>query len=365
MPATMTVSTQPTAGPTTKPFETVREEIVESLIERPVGVKARDIQDRINARIRGDYEAWHAKNPDPRSLNAPSTQSTTAPANASAGGASDYTSFDYLQQVAKDIQQQTGVLPVIAALNQLQTAKDLQSLPGIGQSLLDQQIPFPLYATQFPTEFLPESEREKTRALQLYKPSQVLRDVAGSSYVIRITGAVPSGRPKSISEVADTVERDWKFAKAYDLMKARAAAVLGAAPKSSLESAAREANRQVLTTSVFDATSESIQNVSLSGEPLKMFEEQALGLLSVAASRPTAPPMKLIELPLQGRVFVAQLLQATPRVDMNMLGMLDAMVENEHGQQLSEPVLRTWCNYDRVVARTGYHDDRPQDNKKS
>lgn len=356
--ATTLAATQPASGPTTKPFEAVREEIVESLIARPVGAKARDIQDRINARLRADYDTWRAKNPNPQPRSPSSTQPATALAASAASGAPDFASFEYLQQVARDIEQQTGVLPVIASLNQLQSAKDLQSIPGIGQAMLD-QVPFPLYATEFPAEFLPATERDKSRALQLYKPSQVLRDSAGSSYVIRLTSAVPTGRPNSLNEVADAVERDWKFASAYDLMKSRAGALLDAARQSSLASAAREANRKTVTTGLFDSTSRSIENISLNADALQQFEQAALGLLSTAASRPATPPLKLIELPVRGRIFVAQLLAAKPRVDTNALGMMDAMIENEIIQRLAEPVLRTWCSYDQVVARTGYKDQRP------
>lgn len=350
LPTTLAAAA-PTTGPTTKPFEAVRDEIIEQLTAPEIQRKSRDIQDRINTRMRADYDEWRARNPVAASQ--PSTQTTTAVATTQPG---DYTSFEYLQRLAKDIEQQTGVLPVIASLNQLQTAKDLQSLDGIGQSMLG-QVPFGPYATEFALEFVPPADREKSQVLYPHRPSQVMRDLTGSSYVFRVTSAIPSGRPKSIDEVAAAVERNLRFSRAYDIAKERAKATIEAARTSSLASAAQQMNRKSITTGMIDAASPTIEGVTLpTPEAGSRFRMEAVRLLSDAATQPTTPPMRLVELPVQGRVFAAQLLTAKPRIDTVALGMLDAMIEAEIMNDLSEPVMKEWFDYHNVVTRTGYRE---------
>lgn len=350
-------STRPTSGPTTKPFEEVRDEVVEQLMAPEILRKARDLQDRINTRLRADYDAWHAQNPNPKST--PATQSSAQASTASADDASGYASFEYLQKLAVEMQQQTGILPVIASLNQYQTDKDLQRVDGIGQAYgqgLVNQIPFPTYATQLAAEVVPMAERNKPIVLPLYKPSQVLRDAAGSSYVFRLTGALPAAKPGSIDEVADAVQRDWKTARAYELTLKRARDLLDSAKRTSLASAAKEANLKSATTGTFDLLSTAIEGVTLPTEALGKFRFDAMGLLSTAATQPTVPPLRLIELPIQGKVYVAQLLSAKPRVDTAALPMIDAMVENELTNQIGEPIIKTWYDFTQVVARTGWKD---------
>ncbi|MBC8109256.1 MAG: hypothetical protein H7Z14_21905 [Anaerolineae bacterium] len=362
LPTSMS-SLQPTTGPTTKPFEEVRDEIVETLMAPEIARKARDLQDRINARLRADYDAWHAQNPNPKTpTTQSSTQASTAPASTApaVNTSSGYASFDYLQKLAAEMQQQTGVLPVIASLNQYQTVNELQALEGLGQATVQaaaSQFPFASYATQVAAELVPESERNKPIVLPLYKPSPVLRDAVGSSYVFRLTGALPASKPNSIDEVADAVQRDWRTARAYELAMKRARDLLDAARPNSLASAARESNLKSVSTGTFDLMATAVEGVTLPPEALTKFRFDALGLLSTAATQPSGPPLRLIELPIQGKIFVAQLTSAKPRIDTAALPMIDAMVENELTGQIGEPVMKTWYDFNQVVARTGWKDE--------
>jgi len=165
-------------------------------------------------------------------------------------------------------------------------------------------------------------ERGKPFVLPLFKPSPVLRDAAGSSYVFRLTGALPASKPGSIDEVADAVQRDWRSARAYELAMKRARELLEAARKSSLTSAAKESNLKATTTGQFDLMATTIEGVSLPPEALAKFRFDALGLLGTAATQPTGPALRLIELPIQGKIFVAQLLTAKPRIDTLALPMM-------------------------------------------
>ncbi|CAN5517086.1 hypothetical protein BH09PLA1_BH09PLA1_13050 [soil metagenome] len=356
-------SATPNTGPTTKPFEEVRDEIIDTLITPEINSRARGLQDRISSRLRDDYTAWHAKNPNPRTMA--STQGATQPAaGAGSGDANDYGSFEYLQKLASEMEKQAGIRPVIASLNQYQTDKDLQAVEGIGLSMAN-QIPFPAYATQLAAEVVPEAERDKPIVLPLYKPSPILRDAAGSTYVFRLTGVLPSAKPQSMDEVADAVLRDWKIAHAYEMASKRAHELIDAAEKSSLASAATEAKVKSFSTGVFDSTSTSIENLSISPAALNKFRFDALGLLSTAATQPTAPPLRLIELPAQNRILVAQLLSAKPRIDTAALPMIDALVENELQNQMAEPIFKSWFDYNQVLARTGYQDQTERKSKSS
>ena len=351
-------STQPTGGKTTKPFADVRDEIVETLMAPEISRKARDLQDRINTKLSRRLRHVAREQSEPAIVAGHHARID----HAAAGNAGDFTSFEYLHKLAADMQQQTGVLPQIVSVNQYQTAKDLQSMDGIGLAMAN-QIPFSAYATEFAAPFVPEAERSKTIVLQLYKPSQVLRDAAGSSYVFRVTGALPSAKPSSIDEVVDAVSRDWKIAKAYELASTRAEDLLTAARKSSLLTAATEAKVKSVTTGVFDQTSPAIDRVNLTGEPMNKFRFDAFNLLATAATQPTSPPLELIQLPVQAKVYVAQLLSSKPRIDTTALPMIDAMVETELLTQMSEPIIRSWYDFNQVALRTAWKDE--QEKKKT
>src|SRR5207253_1025858 len=165
--------------------------------------KAREAQDRITSQLKSDWESWHALHPSPPPMPTTNPDAVTT-ATADAG---DYASFQYLQRLAAEVQRQSGVLPVIGAINQYSSAKELSKVDSIGNSFFN-QLPFGTYATELAADSQVASKRDNSILLKLYQPSQLLRDPDGSTYLFRLTGALPSASPQSINEVADAVARD-------------------------------------------------------------------------------------------------------------------------------------------------------------
>ncbi|HWP41023.1 MAG TPA: hypothetical protein VNL70_08855, partial [Tepidisphaeraceae bacterium] len=201
------------AAATTQPFEQVRDEIIATLLEPQIDKLQRQIQNEILQKLNQGYEAYRA------SATNTAPAAATEPATRPAG----YESFQFLQELARQIEQKYKVTPTVAAINDYKGPLELRLVPGIGQASLFAE--FAMSAEPF----VPADQRDRPEVLSLYEPSKPLPDDAGDVYIFRLTDALPAQRPGSIEPVQEQVKADWKKARAFEAARAAAQQLLDSA----------------------------------------------------------------------------------------------------------------------------------------
>jgi hypothetical protein len=348
-PATSQPSTQLSMKPaaTTRPFAEVRSEILERLIEPEVDKLANSIQTRITSALANDFQAYKTAHPTTASA-------TSAPTTAAAAG---YASFDYLKNLAAQIQRETKVLPTVASYDErFLNEKDLAALPGIGSSTLktrDESLAFNVYATQFPAAFHPNAPEP----LQLLQPSRPLTALDQSLYTFRISAADPSHRPANLQEVAAEVEKDLKTKAAYDLALEAAKSAQSLAKDAGLQPAAVKLQRTVQETTYFGSDA-AITGYAVSPGSEQTFTTAAFKLLADAAKDRSAV-IGLIELPRDRKAVVAQLadVRLLPGLTADALPQEQIRAMRDLRMALRQTMSRDWFTYSNVLSRTGFHDN--------
>ena len=358
-----TAPAQPSTAPTTRPFADVREEVLESIWRPEIQRKAREVQDLINAKLLVGWNEYVAAHPDQkRATTLPTTSPSTLPLAATTqpgGGALPaYASYEYLQRIAADVQKQTGVLPTVASVGEFKSAEQLAELPGINAAYLN-ALQFGQYATELPAAVQQPGAGTDAVALQLLQPSQVLRDLVGSTYVFRLTGVRPSAPPESLAEVREQVERDWRSARAYELARDAARQLVNSATsdRRSLEAAAQAAGLTSTVTDYFgkNPLGSEIANLGLPPGGENVFRNESFRLLTVAASQPSAA-ITVIELPVQLQVLASELVSVRPQWQNDIADLRDASVDRELASMYQQQIRERWFDYDAIVARTGWTD---------
>jgi hypothetical protein len=88
--------------------------------------------------------------------------------------------------------------------------------------------------------------------------------------------------------------------------------------------------------------------------------EQAFGLLAQYDPTTNAHPVKLIELPEDGKLYVAQLTNITPEWDASTFYARSLYVTGALREGLANNLRNDWFNYDAVIQRTGYKPEKTQ-----
>lgn len=341
-----------TTGPATRPFEEVRGQIVEKIINAEAQKLAVAIQNQIQSTLANDYR-----------LHADPPATAAAPTSAPASG---YTSHEYLQTLAANIHRQFGVLPVITSrADSYLSDNDLTSLPGIG-SAFGEQTPFADMVMSRAAAFVPPPSNGRPQSgnlLELHQPSPALTDFAGNIYFFRITD-MQTSRPAEFDEVAQKVEQDWRAAQAMKLAEESAKKLLMTARQTqdaSLASAARQAGRSIITTGQFtNRPGAPLENYTLPTSANGAFVMQAFELLTDAAESGGEHPMRLIELPNAQRVVVAQLKDVEPVWDEQSYSLFDLRTGQELSRVYEQLFQNDWFTYDNVKARLSYHSEEPE-----
>ncbi|WP_428939233.1 hypothetical protein [Fontivita pretiosa] len=335
------------AAPTTQPFEQVRDEIITTLLEPQIDKLQRQIQNEILQKLNQGYEAYRAA-------------TTTAPATApqSATRPAGYESFQFLQDLARQIEQKYNVTPTVAAINEYKGPLELRLLPGIGQASL-----FADFA-MFAEPFVPPDQRDQPAVLSLYEPSKPLPDDAGNVYIFRLTDAVPAQRPGSIEPVREQVVADWKKARAFEAARAAAQQLLEAARQHAAGLAAAAVDRKLITTGAF-SLNEPVPNYPLSSRSqakLGLEAHALLGAIARAASttapatQPLQRPMGLVELPADGKVAVIELVEVRSDLKPEIAELARLRAASGLRQAYQQLMLSDWFTYEAVAARLGYID---------
>ncbi len=308
---TLGSTTQPATQPTVRvrAFEEVYEQIRNDLLRPMVDQKMRQIQDRVASLLQKGFERFQA-------------QHSGQPAPEGTGIAADYTSYDYLQQVAQQIQREFKITPTVQALeNRWLAEADLMALPGIGSARIAgrdimESVVLAEYILSRAEPFRPENQRQELDTLSVWEPSAALTNPSQDVFFVRLTDAQPAHAPKSPEEreeVARQAADDLKTAAAYEKARAAAEALLEQVRSAeSLDSAAQAAGQSVMNAGPISrmfrqfGVGSLVQGYSIGESSRELFADAAFDLLR-EATPDSRHPQSLIELPREAKVLVAEL----------------------------------------------------------
>lgn len=350
-----TTTTKPLS--TTRPFDEVKTDAKGRIVVPEVERKMKEIESRIAAIMAADYVAY--RNVAPGSTAAGATRPATAP-NSSQGVPFD--SYEYLQRLAQTIQRDYKVLPTVAAFDdKLRDQAELAELANIGKAVGEETPGFADYATTAAEPFVPAEHKDDSSVLSLFEPSRPLRDNANNVYLFRLTAADPAHAPATEAEVADAVRKDVAAVAAFEQAKADATKLLDAAKQSGLKQAAQGAQKNVITVGPFPADVRgALPGLQLKDEANAAFAQGAFKLLTMPPPREGGKPVALIELPREGKVYVAELVDVAARPQMAMMGSPEAEIERGLLQELQQYFQIEWFNFDNAKKRLHYASAEPE-----
>ena len=359
-----TLTTQPSTQPTTRPFTDVREQVLDRVMTPQVNRLGDEIRRKIEETMTADYQAWSKSRPSPTTQSAPATQPATQPVASSLGV--PYDSYEYLERLAQRIQQQYNVLPSTMSVGEFKGERQLEEAPGVGAVVA--QL-FPLVEP-----FAAADRRNDPDVLSIMEPAPPRADGEGTTHVIRFVDADPAHAPRELSEVREQVAEDFKRLWAWEQARAEAQRLFDAARQSGdLKSAAGD--RSVIATGTFRRFGfEDIRGIALEDLASRVrFTSEAYKMVSQAADSTTQPsatqsaatqpslaqgraPMRLIELPGEMEVLVAELASVTTDADPAEMELARLRQPLEFRQDWQMRMMPRWMSYAGVSSRLGYED---------
>lgn len=357
-PASKPATTQ---GPATRPFAEAKADARRFVLDADVAKLATRVQERVVAQMNGDFVAYR------NGVAQAGGDASKAP--ASSVGV-PYNTFEYLQKLAADTQKQFGVLPVIRSFdNAFLTPQEFIGLAGVGQLRLETGEPLYQYVFTNGQAFAPPT-KDETRVLKPFEPTPALHDAENNAYVVRLTDMQKAHVPASLAEVQAAVEHDLRAAAALKAAKAEASKLLAAAKQAgSLKAAADAAGRKVVTAANVSFLGLARADAVYSPPPLQLpnrivqrtFLREAFDLFATVT--PPAPkPLGLIEVPRDGKVYVAQVTDGRPTAtEPNDLLTLRSLLlaEIDRAGEYRSVVWSKWFDYDDLVARMDYKAEAP------
>ena len=352
-PATSPATTQvASTQPEIKPFEQVRNEIIDKLIAADVDQQLERIEHAINSRLSGDWIAIRRANPaatQPASTE-PAEMAVTRPTAAPASQpADDSRTLAHLEQIRADVEQQFHVPIRLHEINEWQDAKSLAKLPGIGDAHTANFDTFPQYALNF----VGRPGIVAAGALQVWEPSQALTDSGHNAYVFRLTAAQPAHAPPDMTPLIAQITADWQTARSYELAKQSAQKLLDSAKSVGLSQAARTDGQSILSVGPFapDARTPSIPGFALTDPAAQQDLVRAAKALLQQATPADKHPESLIELPTDRRVLVSELGSAELFVPE---AAAQYMITLQQKEQRIGKLAEAYFNYNNVIHRLNY-----------
>jgi hypothetical protein len=322
-------------GPTTRPFEEVQEQIINQLIDAQVDRLLPQIVAEIRNKLAADFD----------------TDRAPAGGTATTNASNKFHSFEYLQDLAKQIEARHKVTITVASINDsFKSAPDLRLLPGIGPV-----FQFAEQATTYAEAFVPESEKSRPEVLSLYEPSRAMVDALGNNYIYRIIEADPAHKPATLDEVKEQVAYDVKRAAAMELAKADAQKLLDQAKTVGLHPAAEQAGLKVIMTGPFSAMAATpIKDYTITTRSLRTFIQKTFALMALVDKKDGPKPVGLIELPADARVAVAELIAIESRMTPDMSPLYSTFLTQRMMYEYRAEIGDAWFNYDSLTQRLGY-----------
>ncbi|MGH7178112.1 MAG: hypothetical protein ACREJC_12090 [Tepidisphaeraceae bacterium] len=357
-PLSLDGSVAPATQPGARPFEEVREDIINQLLNPDVDRRVREVDDAVATQLASAWDAYHAAHP------------TTAPAGAAPttapSSADGYASYEFLTALAEDVRKATGILPTVGSIGKFSAARELGEDPQIGRLVVDHprlpqinRAPISLYLTGA------AAAQNGPLTLMLYQPAPLLRGQDGSPYHVRLTGVMPTARPQDIAEVIERVRSDWKQRRAYELALDAARALLDSAAASSFDSACEAARGHVVTSGYFRKDADKIENVTLEPAATRVLAFESFDLLTVAATKPSGPAIRIVEMPRDGRASVVELVSVRPKWQPQNEYIADTTASLSLWRDLAQQIIPMWWNYNDAVARLHWRDEATVRREKS
>jgi hypothetical protein len=406
-------------GPTTrlKKFDEVKEDIIFRLTDQRVGELRDKIRDAVLTTMRNDYDAFAA-------AYAGGKRPATAPVSSLGV---PYDSKDYLGKLRDKIQKDFKVTLTIEREEGMQTPTTLaeSKLGKEAFSLPDRGVSFTTLLTTRVEPFVSEAERKLpspgNKPIAVWEPTPALTNFGGDVLVARVTAAEASRPPRSLDEVKDKVVADLKQVQAYKLAKEAAQSTVESARtnKKWLQAIANEQGKKLVTTGVFlpaqastvpgyEVTPASARSFALgvtqllttpprtgdtprpasmpSTKPAAATTRAAAAttkptLASAATTKPatttaptTAPtmstalkdhPIGTIELPLDGKVLVAEVQELKPKWTKDALRQTEDSVALSRQQAAAGDLRTRWFLYPEAIKRMNFlrPDGKPPEDK--
>lgn len=305
-----------------------------------------------NERFAKDYAA---ANPATR----PSAMPSTMPTTAAAGG---FLSYEYLEQVAQDVQKQFGVLPTVTNYADWLDRAGATGLRGIGAARTQAGANGETFAT-VALNVQPISGGTPPVALRLNEFTRQMSDFDGNLYFARVTDARKSQPAPSLDAIRELVTADVARQDALDNATADAKKLVEAAKTTDFTGAATAAGRTVLKVGPIDSQDNfgTIAGLDVAQADRAAFFGGIGKLLSAETKDATGRPVGTILLPAAGTVLAVNLTAATvqPSPNGEFLDQLAASLLDE--RDMNAMVTRDWFSFDRVASRIGFKGDRPGD----
>jgi hypothetical protein len=302
---------------------------------------AKDLHDKIMHQItdalNAGYSAWH----DAQAAGA-----------ATQADVSDYTSMSYMEDLAREIEKQYGVLPVIGFSDQFNGTRELVKLPNIGLTFMDLGSAQPTLFAEFAV-LDPNSG-----GLSQWQPSEMFENYSGDTYLFRVAQLDPSHTP-DLSEVREMVILDWKTAAAYKMALDDAKNLLADAQKRPFAEATQ--GMTVVTTDLFrpaqivaaQMRNTGIPPLALTPVSSYFLAKDAQKLLTVAPG-PDGRPVDVAELWPDAVACVIHLQQAQPLWDLNAPAYADMGAMRLSMQTQGAKLIADLCQRDSVAQRVNF-----------
>lgn len=334
---TLGPTTRKASTPTTQPFNQVKERAIEAVLVPEVDKLQSTIVARISSMLTNDYFAHTAAEGASSSLDLP------------------YTSYEYLQKLAQEIQRQYKVSVAIEQRPDLLSHEGLKTLLGIGQAQTATGIDFADYAVLDEKTRKQLLERNPTipPVLSPWQPSQVLSDSNGSSYIFRRTKVDPSHVPGRLSEVAQQVEEDWKKQQAFELASRAAEQFVEAARSSGLAEAAKARKKPVVDVGYVGGTSIAM-GLHLTDAGNDAFRQDAPQTLLAMVSEQQRNPIAAIAVHQDARVIVARVEDIRRAWSETEELRISGYLQQQLADELARPLAKEWFSYATTAARMNW-----------
>jgi hypothetical protein len=218
-------------------------------------------------------------------------------------------------------------------------------------------LPFAEYVFTTAHALMPVGSKDRDQAFALHhlQPSQTLTSFDGTFAIYRLTDVEAAHKPNSLDEVAAQVEADVKKKLAYEAALSDARKLIDAAKSSNLSSAAAAAGKLVVDSGEIRlGRPTEIEGLAISPQSQRAFTLQAFDLLAPVQN--DQPTVGLIELPLDGRLLVAELRDVRSDLPAELLAAIESEIATRSTAQLLQQFAPAWFSYESVVERTGFKD---------
>lgn len=231
-----------------------------------------------------------------------------------------------LAQVADKLQQQFKVRPDVVKRDEAHLSRnDLTALPGIGQSVVGQGVPFVEYVMSARELPQPSESNLATLRLQVGVPSQPLVGNDQSLFIFRLTDAKAANSPASLDEVREKVKADAKLLAAYKKLVADAASWKNRAVAQGLPELAKSLGVSVLEPPPFPRrefrgnalSTPEVQGVGSDAGFVDQIFEIAMQASANAATGPGKPEDRFVAAAVDGKLtlFVTRIEQFRPMTE--------------------------------------------------